>query len=52
MILTESPSLFEDTEPIDVKYSNIAREEAQLISGHEAHDAAHEAAAQIMASFV
>ena len=28
MILTESPSLFEDTEPIDVKYSNIAKEEA------------------------
>ena len=28
MILTESPSLFEDTEPIDVKFSNIAKEEA------------------------
>jgi len=51
MILTESPSLFEDTEPIDVKFSNIAREEAQLISGHEAHDAA-EAAATLMSSFV
>jgi hypothetical protein len=27
MILTESPSLFEATEPIDVKFSKIAHEE-------------------------
>ena len=31
MILTESPSLFETTEPIDVKYSEIAKEEARQI---------------------
>jgi hypothetical protein len=27
MILTESPSLFESTEPIDVKFSKIVHEE-------------------------
>jgi len=32
MILTESPSLFETTEPIDVKISKIASEEARVLA--------------------
>ena len=32
MILTESPSLFEATEPIDVKFSKIAQEEARILA--------------------
>merc|ERR1719193_842264 len=32
MILTESPSLFETTEPIDVKFSKISQEEARLMA--------------------
>ena len=32
MILTESPSLFETTDPIDVKISKIASEEARVLA--------------------